>query len=168
MDKLRAAYKVVVVIGLAMMASLVIYLVIVGLFENNSIELLGAPALSGNELEIMKFALIGASAVILFLIKFLGAKIMNAGAEQKRMTGSQAGGGAGVPAEFGPLVTAAVVTFSLCEVPAIFGLVLYFLGRNSADFYLFLLISLFLFATNFPKFSQWEEWQRRRQGMAKR
>jgi len=47
-------------------------------------------------------------------------------------------------------------------VPAIFGLVLYFLTRNVTDFYLFLITSLFFFSFHFPKFSQWEAWSRQR------
>jgi hypothetical protein len=66
----------------------------------------------------------------------------------------------GEPPEFGILTTAAVITYALCEAPAIFGLVLFFLGRNSSDFHLFLLCSLFYFAVYFPKFSRWEEWYR--------
>lgn len=30
--------------------------------------------------------------------------------------------------------------------------------------YLFLMISLFLFSVNFPRFSRWEEWYRRQRG----
>lgn len=168
MDKLRAVYRVVVIIGLAIMASLVIYVVLVGLFESKSIDPGGTPSLSGRELEIIKFVFLLVSVLIFILIKFLSAKIMNAGREQGRMTGSEANRATGIPPEFNPLVTAAVVTFALCEVPGTFGLVMYFLGRNSTDFYLFLIMSLFLFATNFPKFSTWEEWYRQRGGGQRR
>lgn len=57
-----------------------------------------------------------------------------------------------------------IVTYALCEAPALFGLVLFFLGRNPSDFHIFQLISLFFFAAYFPRFSQWEEWYRRQQG----
>jgi hypothetical protein len=49
-------------------------------------------------------------------------------------------------------------------VPAVLGLVLYFLGRSMTDFYLFLMISLFCFATYFPRLNQWEEWWRQQGG----
>ncbi|MDH4162573.1 MAG: hypothetical protein OEW15_07765 [Nitrospirota bacterium] len=156
MDKLRAAYRVVVIIGLAIMASLVVYAVIVGLFENGTIPL-GGTAMAGGMLDMIKFVFLGISAALFPLMRFLSSRIINADASQ---TGS--------PAEFGPLTTAAIVTFALCEVPAIFGLVLYVLGRNTTDFYLFLLISSFFFGTNFPKFSQWEEWHRRKSGGQRR
>ena len=163
MDKLRAAYRVAVIIGLAMMASLLVYAVIVGLFENGSIEFPGTPALSGKELELMKFALLGVSIIIFFLIGFVNTSILNAEGEQGKMLDSRPRSATGVATEFGRLATAAIITYAFCEAPAIFGLVLFFIGRNSSDFYLFMLISLFYFAVYFPKFSQWEEWYRKQQ-----
>jgi F0F1-type ATP synthase membrane subunit c/vacuolar-type H+-ATPase subunit K len=161
-DKLRAAYRTTVIIGLAMMATLVIYLVIVSLIEAGTIRLKGT-AMTGQPLELIKYALLGISAVIFLLIRTLPDKVLTAAGEQgKKGTGVPQQASAGAASEFGPLVTAAVVTFALCEVPALFGLVLYFLARSMTDFYLFLLISLLLFSVHFPAFSQWEEWYRKR------
>lgn len=157
MDKLREAYRVAVIIGLAVMASLVMYLVIVQLFASGTFGQADGPVLSGSQFEAIKLSLIGASAVIFFLIRFLNRRILYPG------DGQAATRAAGAPSDFGRLTTAAVVTFALCETPGIFGLVLYFLGKNASDFHFFLLISLFFFAANFPKFSQWEEWYRRQQ-----
>jgi F0F1-type ATP synthase membrane subunit c/vacuolar-type H+-ATPase subunit K len=162
-DKLRAAYRVSVIIGLAIMASLLVYAILVGLFENGSIALSDTPALSGSGLEIMKFALLGASAVIFFVIRFVNARLLNAGGGRDQAIDTRPRPATGTEAEFGRLTTASIITYALCETPAIFGLVLYVLGRNSADFYLFLMASLFYFATNFPRFSQWEEWYRKQQ-----
>jgi F0F1-type ATP synthase membrane subunit c/vacuolar-type H+-ATPase subunit K len=161
MDKLRAAYRVTVIIGLAIMASLVVYLVIVQLFEGGSIELQGDPAFSGSRFEFLKFVLIGVSVIIFFLIRFLNNLVFKLAGEE-RGHASRPAPVPGAPTELGKLSTAAIITFALCETPAIFGLVLYFLGRNATDFYLFLIISMFFFASHFPKFSQWEEWYRRR------
>jgi F0F1-type ATP synthase membrane subunit c/vacuolar-type H+-ATPase subunit K len=156
-DKLRAAYRVAVIIGLAIMASLVIYLIIVQLFENGSFGQAGGQSLQGPQLEIIKFILLGVSVVNFFLIRFLNNLILNPAGEQRPAPTAAA------PSDLGKLTTAAIVTFALCETPAIFGLVLYFLGRNATDFYLFLLISMFFFASHFPKYSQWEEWYRKQQ-----
>lgn len=159
MEKLRAAYRVAVIIGLAMMASLLVYTVIVGVFEKDG----RGPALSDRALEMMKFALVAISVVLFFLIRFLNARILTAGGERGgRRDARQLPDVA--PADIQRLTTAAVVTYALCEAPAILGLVLFFLGGQASDFHLFLLISLFYFAVHFPKFSQWEEWHRQRQG----
>ncbi|MHB8843858.1 MAG: hypothetical protein ACYC7L_03840 [Nitrospirota bacterium] len=161
MDKLRAAYRTTVFIGLALMASLVIYLIIVQLFESGTVALQGEPALSGNPFEFLKFAFIGVSVIIFFLIRSLNNQVLHSAGGQGQAPRRTAAPGA--PAAYGKLSTAAIITFALCETPAIFGLVLYFLGRNATDFYLFLIISMFFFASHFPKFSQWEEWYRKQQ-----
>lgn len=153
MDDLRKAYRTAVVIGLALMASLLVYWILVGLFEQGTVTITTAP-LPVHTLQIIKVVLLGATAAIFFLIRFVGNRIL---ARPDRPLAS------GAPPH-GPLVTAAVYIFALCELPALFGLVLYFLGRNTADFYLFLLLSLFFFSIHFPKFSQWEEWYRQRDG----
>lgn len=164
MDGLRKAYRVAVIIGLAMMASLLIYTVIVGLLEKGTVQLRGLPALSGSQIEIVKFILLGLSVAVFFVIRFINDQVLNAGGEQVKKLDQRPPLAKGIAPEFGRLTTAAVIAYALCETPAIFGLVLFFLGRNSSDFHLFLLISLFYFAVYFPRFSQWEEWYRKQQG----
>jgi len=59
-------------------------------------------------------------------------------------------------------MTAAVITYAFCESIAVLGLVLYFLGGSSTDFYVFMVISLFFFSVYFPKYERWEEWMKGR------
>ena len=162
MDKLRAAYRVAVIIGLAMMASLLAYAAIVGILEKGTVGF-NAPAMAGSQLEIMKFLLIGLTVVLFFIIRYVNALLLESKGKEGTAPDAHARQ-SGAPPEFGRLTTAAVVTYAVCETPAIFGLVLFFLGRNSSDFYLFMLFSLFFFAVYFPKFSQWEEWYRDQTG----
>jgi hypothetical protein len=159
MDKLRAAYRVTVIIGLAMMASLVVYFVIVGLFENGTIVLQGPPALPAGQLELLKFIFLGIAIAVVLLARPLSGRILNAGSQGIGHTRQPRFEPSAGPYT-GPLTVAAVLTYALSEVPAILGLALYFLGRSRTDFYIFLLISLFSFSYTFPKFSQWEEWYR--------
>jgi len=163
MDRLRSAYRIAVIIGLAMMASLLVYAVIVGLLEKGAVEL-DAPAMAGHSLEPVKFVLIGLTVFIFFTIRVFNIRFLDAEGEQAKLLDPRLPSTPGVAPEFARLTTAAVVTYALCETPAIFGLVLFFMGRNSSDFHLFLLISLFFFAVYFPKYSQWEEWFRKQQG----
>ena len=66
--------------------------------------------------------------------------------------------GAGAP---GPrLQTASIVTLALCESVGVFGVVLFVISGSAADFYLFLALSLGLFAIYFPRHDRWEEWAR--------
>ena len=159
MDRLRAAYRVSVIIGLAMMASLLVYTVIVGVFEKGG-RPSGTEAFSGSELEIVKFCLMGVSVIIFFLIRFLSARILAV----EEGPGGRSRPTSGALPDIQRLTTASVVTYALCEAPAILGLVLFFLGGQASDFHLFLLVSLFFFAVHFPRFSNWEDWFRHRQG----
>lgn len=147
MDDLKKAYRVTVAIGLAMMGSLVVYLLLTAVLDQPA----AIPEGPGDELF---YLFIGISAVIFFVIPAVNARMLDPGEERR---GSAA---AGVVPRIQKLQNAAIATFALCEVPAILGLVLYFLGRTATDAYLFLVIALFFFATYFPKFSKWEEWYR--------
>ena len=159
MDKLRAAYRVAVIIGLAMMATLLVYAVVVGTLEKDPALIRGTTALPGSQVEIIKFVLIGVTVVLFFVIRFVNSLLLKPKEKGGAVSDVRAKQPSGPP-EFGILTTAAVITYALCETPAIFGLVLFFLGKNSSDFHLFLLFSLFYFAVYFPKFSKWEEWYR--------
>ena len=162
MDKLRAAYRVTVIIGLAMMASLVAYLVVVTLIEGSTITLGEATAVPLATLGLLKFAFLGTAALAFALIRPITRKVLYAGSGPvPRGRAHRRTEGTAAP-ETGPLANTAVITYGLCEVPAILGLVLYFLGRNISDFYLFLIVSLFAFSVHFPRYSQWEEWHRGR------
>jgi F0F1-type ATP synthase membrane subunit c/vacuolar-type H+-ATPase subunit K len=164
MDDLRKAYRVVVIIGLALMATLLIYAAIVGILDRDPSLIRNAPTLPGSQAEIIKFALIAVTVVIFFVIRFVNALLLKANGDAGNLSDARSRQAAGAPPELGRLTTAAVITYALCEAPAIFGLALFLLGRSAADFHLFLLISLFYFAVHFPKFSQWEEWHRKQQG----
>lgn len=163
MEELRAAYRVSVIIGLSMMASLLVYAIIVGVFAKAGGPA-GGPALAGDDIEIMKFSLMGISVTLFFLIRFANARILAAGEE--RAEGQRQAPGA--TPDLQRLATASVVTYALCEAPAVLGLVLFFLGGQASDFHLFLLVALFFFAVFFPLFGNGEEWYRQQQGQAAR
>ena len=56
------------------------------------------------------------------------------------------------------LITVAIVTAALAEIPAILGLVLFMVSGLRADFYGLLTLSLALLATWFPRLESWREW----------
>jgi hypothetical protein len=161
-EKLRQAYRVAVIIGLAMMASLLVYLVIVALIEGGTITLGEQAAIPAGTLELIKFVFLGIAALVFALVRPITRRVLDTGSRPRpRGESPRQEDGRAAP-DTGPLANAAVITFALCEMPAILGLVQYFLGRNVSDFYLFLIISLFAFSVHFPRYSQWEEWYRGR------
>jgi len=66
-----------------------------------------------------------------------------------------------VMTQSGKLATTDIITAALCETVAIYGLVLFFIGKRIGDFYALLMLSLLYFAICFPRYSAWEEWVRK-------
>ncbi len=58
------------------------------------------------------------------------------------------------------LLFGSIVGIALCEMPAVFGLVLFLLGGDQRVLYGFALLSWLLMALNFPRWEQWREWAR--------
>jgi hypothetical protein len=61
--------------------------------------------------------------------------------------------------------TATIITFALCEVPAIAGLVLFFLGGPAENFYILALYSSALMVIYFPQVRHWQAWIQKPTGM---
>ncbi len=58
----------------------------------------------------------------------------------------------------GKLKSSTFATLALCEAPAVYGLIIYFIGGPRSDFYILAAYSLCLFAVFFPRFAQWQEY----------
>ena len=78
------------------------------------------------------------------------------------LSGKVSCGGSAMTVPFAPevqrLVTAAIVTYALCEFVAVYGLVLFLSQGNTSDFYFFLALSFACFGIHFPKYRPWEVW----------
>jgi hypothetical protein len=61
------------------------------------------------------------------------------------------------PTPEGKLVSASIITFTLCESIAIYGFILFILNGARQEFYLFFFLSLIAFAIHFPRFERWQE-----------
>lgn len=157
---LRRAYRTTVIIGLALMASLVIYLVAAQIIRDQNAPFNGfAPP--GDDFATIKYALLGVAILEFFAIQLLNRLILSSRA-------SMGTSGAGVfPPDIQRLVTAAIISFALSESVAIYGLVLFFIQGDMTDLYLFLLLSLFYFSIFFPKYGAWEAWMNEREKAAR-
>jgi hypothetical protein len=61
--------------------------------------------------------------------------------------------------------TVTIITFALGEVPAIAGLVLFFLGGAAESFYILALYSSVLMVVYFPQVRHWQAWIQKPTGM---
>jgi F0F1-type ATP synthase membrane subunit c/vacuolar-type H+-ATPase subunit K len=152
-DDLRKAFRMTAFIGLAMIASLIIYTVMVELIKQQNATFKGFSPMPDDVLTMLRYALLAVAAVEFFAIRFLNT-LMLSGKVPIRSSDATNGFAPGVQR----LVTSSIVTYALCESVAIYGLVLFFIQGNSGDFYLFLILSLLCFSIYFPRYGTWAEW----------
>ncbi len=144
-DKLEKAYQTNKIISYALAASILLYAVIVEIFRFKGITLnLLAPAV----LEKLRFVFVFLSFALYFIINFINQKLL-----VKKSTDTQ-------ESLLQKLALANIVSLAFCELPALFGFVLFLGSANPRDFYLLLIISVLLFYFFFPRYSFWSNWSR--------
>lgn len=148
-EQLKKSYNITAMIGVAMVASLIIYALVVEFLKSSSGS--AGESESVADLTILRWIFYALAVINFFAIGLVKRLLLSdrtpAGAQSKNL----------IPA-LQKLQSSAIVSLAFCEAVAIFGLVLFFLGRNSWDFYGLWLISFVLFGLYFPRFGEWENW----------
>jgi hypothetical protein len=54
------------------------------------------------------------------------------------------------------LLFTSFIIYALCGAVSIYGLVMFIVSKNPADFFIFMVISLFYFYCFYPKYEEWE------------
>ncbi len=143
-DELAKACRTAQVIGWQLLGSLVVYAIVLNLFQHARAPFSGyVPGLSHNLLRAIFVAL---ALVNLGLAGFIQRSILERSILEKPASS--------VPAL---LTSAAVVALALCEAIAICGVVLFFLTGRASDYYLFAALSAVGFVRYFPRRERWEE-----------
>jgi ATP synthase subunit C len=104
-------------------------------------------------LDVLRIVLVAMAVANLVVIRILVPKLLATPAKGVEIRGQPR-----ASAVVKKLFTASVFALAMCEAVAIYGLVLFLIGGNRADFYGFAAFSLVAFAIHFPRRSQWEEW----------
>ena len=133
---LRQQFKTTNYVGLAMMASVFLYAVIVISIDKGLIPYNVSHSIDMSILAKVKYVLLAISVSHYFIIRFFQKFSLKSAAY---------------------LPAASVLTFALCEAVSIYGLILFLLTGNSMDFYIFMLISLLYFYIFYPKYADWEK-----------
>ncbi|MFP5212783.1 MAG: hypothetical protein ACLGPL_05335 [Acidobacteriota bacterium] len=138
---LKKEYQITAIVSGAMMASTLIYAIVVEFIRMQHTPFTGfAPQSLGNVKEYFYVM----PLFWLFVIKAVRGAVAKAGQDtDPRSTVNR-------------LRMATIVTFALCEVPALFGLVLFLLGGLHSEFYLMLAFSLVGMLLYFPRYNHWE------------
>jgi hypothetical protein len=140
---LKRTYQVNALIGAAMVISVFIYIVIIEVVKYYKIEL---GFFYPDIFEKISVGFVLASIAIYFLINFIRKLIL------RKKPGDN------IPNLIVKLSFANIVSMALCELPALFGLILFWGTGIYRDCYILMIISLVLFYKFFPRYSFWEEW----------
>ncbi len=142
-NELRQAYRTTAIVCAAMIAGLFPYLAVVELVRGQ----LGSTGylMDSRQIELLAYVLYGL-AILPFIVPHLVKRHVIAAARDE---------GEGALAI--RLRTATFLSYALSEVPAVFGLVLFFLAGLNKAFYLLWFLSLLSMLLQFPRLRSWEE-----------
>jgi len=141
---LRKAHQMSFVLHSAFMATLVIYAVIVEILRGSLQDFRGF--IENIDLTWIRYIFYALGLAQIFLIRLM------------RETLSKSMNSRNVRDLIAHLNRISVLSSALCEVPAFLGLVFFFIGSSTREFYVFTFISVVLFILYFPRYSNWEEW----------
>jgi hypothetical protein len=141
---LETAYRIAAIICGAMAASTVLYALVVVVISVSQAPFEGfAPRFQPSILRTALWTMAVVDAGLVGLVRralVARSRSEDAGAQARR------------------LISAAVATAALAEMPAILGLVLFMLSGLRGDFYALLALSLALQALYFPRLDGWRDW----------
>ncbi len=147
-EVMRKYYRNVVVIGVGMILSIFLYGVIVFYLRRN-----GTPAMMDPKLtNILRIALLALSIAQIMIAPFFSRVLLSV--ERK-----------GTPIYQNPrvwpffiknLFKVSLILLVICELPSLFGLFLYVMGKKIGDFFLLTTLSFAALVFYFPRYEQWE------------
>lgn len=137
-------YRAAAIITGAMAASVFVYAIVVEIFRRQGLVV----AIAGETVptETMRVAFFAVAVSLIPLVRVIRARIL------QRSPGDSS------QQLMARLVRSSIVTASICEVPAVLGLVLFLLGGAVADFYVLFAASLGMFILYFPRLERWRDW----------
>jgi len=142
--ELRKRYRVAVIIGAAVVASLFVYAVVAEIIKAQVKPFQGFVYLYN--IGTLRYLFYAAAVLMVVFMRLLRAVLLRkTQADDERSL-------------IAKLFRATILTLALCEVPAILGLVYFLLSGISMDFYFLSFVSLFLIFMYFPRYNNWEAW----------
>lgn len=142
-DKIKKQYVTTLLIGSSIIFSIFIYPVIAEIIRFQNMPFHGFSSMTN--IPIIHYGIFGLGLLPLIILNYLKDIFFNNSSSQN------------IDVTLGKLKTFALITFAICEIPAICGFVLFLLWGLMFDFIILIGISLILEFKNFPRLSQWEE-----------
>jgi hypothetical protein len=142
--RLSRMFRSALFVAAAVLAALPVYILAVEILKGRGVRLgLSLAAATANAL---RYGLYGAAVVAVILLRVLRGMIIRKrpGDSPDRLAQK--------------LLQASILTSVLSEVPALLGVVLFLVAGFYRDFYILLIVSLFLMFMFFPRYRNWSEW----------
>jgi len=152
-DPLPRVFRVQQVLASALAASLVVYAVLVEVWQRLGLAI---PSWPDSSLATVRFLFVFLAFAVYFLIRWVQQRLLVKGPEDSREV------------LVGKLGKASTLSLALAELPALLGFLLFLASGNSRDFYLLMVISLILLYVTFPRYDLWMIWAQPRGGGADR
>lgn len=152
MEELESAYQRTVIIGGALLVSLLAYVAVAWVLElgTDGFDGFAASGLAGDTMKLIRYGLVFVCFVEIALIRWLKGRALSSpeiSAEPPRVE------------ELIPrLVSTHILIFGVSESIGILGLVFFLLTGSSFDLYAFVGLSALLLVLSLPRYSQWQEW----------
>jgi hypothetical protein len=141
---LKKTYRTSAIVYVAFMLTLIVYFIVFTVLKSQIPDFQGM--MERIDFPWLRYAFYALGLLQVFLIKFI----------RETATKSITTVDAQILIRY--LQRISMISASLCEVPVLLGLVLFFLSGNPQDFYVLLLVSFVLFVMYFPRLNNWEEW----------
>jgi hypothetical protein len=149
---LKNAQKGALIISFAFIFSLVIYAGLAEFFLGDI-----DPGKGFSDLSFLRYILMAVAAIEVILMVIIKNFILSGKAKFLQQPGPGKDSPGPNEGEFiNRLRSAHIITYALCESIAIYGLILFMLGKDKTEFYAFLGVSLFLMLVHFPKYDDWK------------
>lgn len=142
--ELKKTHKTSVTLYVAFMISIAVYLVVFEVLRARMPDFQGM--MEKIDIPWLRYAFFALGLIQVFLIRFI------------RETATKSITTVDTKVLINHLQRMSLISATLCEVPVILGLVLFFISGSVQDFYILLIISFVLFVLYFPRYLNWEEW----------
>lgn len=143
--RLSRMFRTALFVAAAVLAALPVYILAVEILKGRGVRL-GPGLAAGTTANALRYGLYGAAVAAVILLRVLRGMIVRKrpGDSPDRLAQK--------------LLQASILTSALSEVPALLGVVLFLVAGFYRDFYILLIVSLFLMFMFFPRYRNWSEW----------
>jgi len=143
-QQLSRMFRTALFVAGAVLAALPLYLLAVEILRRQGVRL--GLELERGTITILRYALYGAAIATVIFLRVLRGMILRKkpGDSPDRLAHK--------------LLQASILTSALSEVPALLGVILFLVAGFTRDFYILLIVSLFLMFMFFPRYRNWSDW----------